>query len=145
MTEAGGFQSLAESHMLKGIFSAEGLELTGAPNRPPIGSMGHVGNPARNSMSGNRAITIQTDHPASQERRRKNRRKKTGEPAKRKKRMEEAMDPRVRDWVRPIPDFRMHGKKDRDAEKNKKWLADEQERRAKRSEHREIMSPRDLL
>lgn len=130
-----------------GTFNAAGLALAGAPNRPPVGTMGNVGKPARTAGEGAWNAEVQDDHPGSKKRRRKNKRKKTGdEPKKRKERMMAAADPRYRDWARPIPDYRQDGKKERDAERNMEWLSNEADRRAERRELRPRLTihPADL-
>ena len=121
-----------------GEYGIDGLAISGrAPNRPPVGTMGNWGGPARTPGENVTAPQLQDDHPASaKKRKRKGRKKRDKENKEKKDAIGRNADTRYHGAPRPILDLTQHGRKDRDAERNMAWISDFQDQRAERRKHR---------
>jgi hypothetical protein len=91
-----------------------------------VGTGGNVGKPARTPGENVYAAELADDHPASKQSRKKRKKRKRREPAPRP--MDVSRYPEG--YARDKPKLELEI--DRDAERNREWLDDEQERRSKR-------------
>lgn len=121
--------------LFKSTYSADGLFFAKVNlNRPPVTTMGNMGQPARTANDNNMTPNIPDEHPLKKKRKK---RKKTKEPQERKRRLVIAAGQMGRGGnAKPIPDYRQKPPPDRQADKNKDVFIDEMERRSKRREMR---------
>jgi hypothetical protein len=100
----------------------------------PVGTMGHVGKPARTPGENTYAAKPPTDHPYGPDARKKKKKKKRKKQDRKEQRDAIAISPvqYTDGYVRDHPEVDVEI--DRNAERNREWLDDEQERRSRRRE-----------